>query len=141
MKEFMFFVNVKDVKKQSPDKNLAKATARDSIERLQMAKSIINSQKPKYVLENAYESIRELIDAILYLEGYKSYSHEASVAYLIDLGFSIAEATKIDLLRRKRNGIKYYGENVTKEEAESSLKIAESTIKKLLNKKPELKTS
>lgn len=39
MKEFMFFVNVKDVKKQSPDKNLAKATARDSIERLQMAKS------------------------------------------------------------------------------------------------------
>lgn len=139
MKDFSFFIAKKDVKKQRPDINLAKATTRDSIERLEMARNIINSQKPKYVLENAYESVRELIDAILSLEGYKSYSHEASVAYLARLGFSISEIARIDLLRRKRNGIKYYGEEVTKEEAEESIKTAEEFIGKLLNKRTELK--
>lgn len=139
MKDFSFFVEKRDVKKQSPDINIAKATAKDSIERLELAKSIINSQKPKYVLENAYESIRELIDAILFLDGYKSYSHEASVTYLIKLGFSISDVMKVDLLRRKRNGIKYYGEEANKKEAEESLKIASEFVQKLLNKREELK--
>ena len=76
---------------------------------------------------------------ILFLEGYKSYSHEASISYLSKLGFSISEVTSIDRLRRQRNGIKYYGEDSTKEESAVALKIAEEIIKKLLHKKPELK--
>jgi len=139
MKEFSYFVANKSVKRQPPDMNIAKAAARDSSERLQMAKNIMGAQKPKYVLENAYEAARELIDAILFLNGYKSYSHEASVSYLLDLGFSIAEAMKLDRLRKQRNGIKYYGENATKDDAMEALKLSEEIIKKLLKKRPELR--
>ena len=139
MKEFEFFVENKSVKKQRPDLNLAKASAGEGIERIAMAKSIFSSQKPKYALENAYEAVREVIDAILYLEGYKSYSHEASVAYLLKLGFSISEAKAVDRLRQKRNGIKYYGEDSTKDEATEALKTAEIIINKLLSKKQVLK--
>lgn len=136
MKEFRFFIAKRIVKKQTPDIHLAKATSRESSERLEMAKSIRSSQKAKYVLENAYEAIREMIDAILFLEGYKSYSHEASVAYLLELGFSIADTMNIDRLRKRRNGIKYYGEDATAQEADEALQIAEDAITKLSKRKP-----
>lgn len=139
MKEFSYFIVSKAVKKQTPDIHLAKATARDSLERLDMAKNILHTQKPKYILENAYEAVRELIDGILYQEGYKSYSHEASIAYLHTLGFSQTDIVTVDRLRKKRNGIKYYGENITPEEAVDALQIAERVIKELLKKKPALK--
>ena len=134
MKEFSFFIATKAVKKQTPDKNQAQALARESNERLQLAKSINKAQKPKYVLENAYEAIRELIDAILAGEGYKSYSHEASVAYLHNLGFSITDIMQMDRLRKRRNGIKYYGEDAAQEEADEALKIASDLTLKLLKK-------
>ncbi|MEK6938567.1 MAG: HEPN domain-containing protein [Nanoarchaeota archaeon] len=139
MKEFSYFLVKNEVKKQSPDLNQAKATAKDGLDRLEMAKAILASQKPKYVLENAYEAIREVIDAVLFLEGYKSYSHEASVAYLLLLGFSISEAEKVDWLRRIRNGTKYYGKDAEKEEALEAIKVAESIFPKILDQKPNLK--
>ena len=134
MKEFEFFVNKKVVKRQKADFNLARASINEGLDRLSLAKNIFLTQKPKYVLENSYEAIRELIDAILYSEGYKSYSHEATIAYLLKLGFSISEVNMIDKLRQKRNSIKYYGGDSTKEEAEESLKIAKEVITKLLEK-------
>lgn len=140
MREFSFFLATNAVKKQQPDVHLAQATARESLDRIEMAKSILQSQKPKYALENAYEAMRELIDAILFLEGYKSYSHEASVAYMIKLGFSEGEAGQVDHLRKRRNGIKYYGKDASLEEARVAVATAEAMMKKLFQKNPELKT-
>lgn len=140
MKDFDFFLTTNAVKKQHPDLHLAQATARESLDRLEMAKSILHSQKPKYALENAYEAMRELIDAILFLQGYKSYSHEASVAYLINLGFSEGETGQVDRLRKRRNSIKYYGEDASLKEAKEAVATAEMMITKLFQKKPNLKT-
>lgn len=138
MKEFTFFIQNGSVKKQAPDLNIAKATAKDCLERVQLAKNILTTQKPKYCLENSYEAVRELIDAVLFLEGYKSFSPEASVSYLQNLGFSFSQVMQVDRLRKQRNGIKYYGEDATQKEAEEALVLAEKTIKELLRKKPEL---
>ena len=139
MKDFEFYVTNKLIRKQLSDINLAKATAKDSVERLKLSKDIKDTQKPKYALENAYESIRELIDAILYLDGYKSYTHEGSIAYLKIIGFSEKEIMDIDRLRVLRNKIKYYGENVSKEDAEKAIKTAEDINKNLIKIKPILK--
>ncbi|MBI4016460.1 MAG: HEPN domain-containing protein [Candidatus Aenigmarchaeota archaeon] len=141
MKEFAFFVQNGSVKKQAPDVHTAKATAKDCLERLELAKNILRTQKPKYCLENSYEAIRELIDAVLFLEGYKSFSHEASVSHLQNLGFSFFQVAQVDRLRKQRNGIKYYGEDATQKEAEEAIVLAEKTIKELLRKKPELNHS
>jgi len=83
--------------------------------------------------------IRLLLDAILEMEGYKSYSHEASISYMANLGFSISEINKVDMLRKARNGIKYYGEDATENKAQEAIKTAEEMTKKFLEKKPKLK--
>ncbi len=139
MKEFKYYIIKKSVKKQAPDANTAKATARTAIERISFAKSIINTHKSKFVLENAYESAREYLDAILYLKGYKSYSHEATIAFAHENGLTITEAKTLDNLRKQRHGIKYYGEETTNEEAILAIQLAEKTIRKLSEKFPELK--
>ena len=139
MKDFEFYVKETSIRKISPDLNLAKSLAKDSVERLESSKKMIKFLKPKYALENAYESIREMIDAILEYDGYKSYSHEGSISYMLKLGFSISEVNRIDLLRKARNGIKYYGEDASENEAKQAINSAEEIIKKLLEKRIKLK--
>ncbi len=80
MKEFASFLATNAVRRRQPDVHTATATARDSADRLALAGRLLGKEAPKYVVENAYESVRELVDALLFLHGYKSYSHEASVA-------------------------------------------------------------
>lgn len=128
MKEFEFFLNKKDVKKQSPDENLSKATLKGSLERLELSKSLLNKVKAKYVLENAYEAMREAADSVLYVEGFKSFSHEASIVYLLKKGFNEQDIMEFDRFRKIRNGIKYYGGNCDESDAQSAIKLAEKVI-------------
>lgn len=128
MKEFDFFLKKGDVKRQSPDRNLSRATFKDSLDRLELSKSLLKSFKPKYVLENAYEAMRGAADSLLYIEGFKSYSHEASIAYLLGKGFSEQDISEFDRFRKIRNGIKYYGRDCDESDAESAIKMAERII-------------
>ena len=96
-----------------------------------MAKRIINSEPPKFALENAYEAIREMADAYLYKDGFKSFSHEASIIYLEKLKMPASLVAKADWLRKRRIGIKYYGEDATMEEAQEAILIAEEMFKRL----------
>lgn len=131
VKEFEFFLKKGDVKKQNPDKNLSNATFKDSLDRLELSKNLLQKTKPKYVLENAYEAMREATDSILYREGYKSFSHEASIVYLIKKGFSEQDIIEFDRFRKIRNGIKYYGRDCDESDADSAIKLAEKIITKI----------
>lgn len=130
VKDFEFFINKGEVKKQSSDENLSKATFKESLERMEFAKSLTNA-KPKYVLENAYEAMREAADALLYISGFKSYSHEASIAYLLRKGFNLEEINEFDRFRKIRNGIKYYGRDCDTADADEALKLAEKIVWKI----------
>lgn len=131
MKEFEFFVKKCEVRKQSPDKNLAVATFKDSEERLLLSQSLQQIAKPKYALENAYEAMREAADSLLYNEGFKSFSHEASIVYLLKKGFSQSDIAELDRFRKIRNGIKYYGGDCDKADAEDAIKLADKIINKV----------
>ncbi len=131
MKEFNFFINKGDARKQSPDKNLAKAAFDSGEERLALAKSLQKLAKPKYILENAYEAMREAADSILYAEGFKSFSHEASIAYLLKKGVSESDVAEFDRFRKIRNGIKYYGGDCDESDAEAALSLADKIISKI----------
>ena len=131
VKEFDFFIKKGDVKKQRPDKNLATATFEGSKERLALSQSLQQTAKPKYVLENAYESMREAADSILYREGFKSFSHEASIVYLLKKGFSESDISEFDRFRRIRNGIKYYGTDCDESDAKAAIALAEKIINKI----------
>ena len=132
MKEFTYFVQKGDVKKQSVDKLLATSLAKDAVHRLEYATNQkLTENNAKYVLENAYEALREFADALLHLEGYKSYSHEASIAFLKKFQLTESELNQFDTLRKKRNGSKYYGETADIIEAKEVLQFANTLLPKL----------
>lgn len=71
------------------------------------------------IVEEYYESVLELITALMSAEGYKTRSdipgsHIASIGYLREMhGFPEKDVTLIDTLRKKRSGVKYYGAKVS----------------------------
>ncbi len=135
VKDFEFFLKKGDVKRQNPDKNLSNATLKESLDRLQLAKNLVGKEKPKYILENAYDAMREAADSILYIEGFKSFSHEASISFLSNKNFDETDIIELNRFRKLRNGIKYYGGDCEKVDAELAIKLAEKIIhriKKLL---------
>ena len=134
VKDFEFFLKKGDVKRQSPDKNLAYSTFKESLERIDFAKQLLHKAKPKYVLENAYEAMREAADSVLYNKGFKSFSHEASIVYLLKEGFNEKEIIEFDRFRRIRNGIKYYGKGCDSSDAEQAIQLADRIISKIKEK-------
>jgi len=131
LKEFEYFLKRGEVKRQSKDKNLSDACLRESRERLILVKTILKGAQPKYVLENAYEAMREAADAVLFAEGYKSYSHEASIVYLSEKGISMTDLIEFDRFRRIRNGIKYYGKDCIQEDSEQAIQLAARLIQRI----------
>lgn len=134
VKDFEFFLKKGDVKRQSPDKNLTYSAFKDSLERIEFAKQLLHKAKPKYVLENAYEAMREAADAVLYLRGFKSFSHEASIVYLIKEDFNENDIVEFDRFRKIRNGIKYYGKDCDILDAEQAIQLADNIITKIKEK-------
>ena len=98
------------VTKISPDREKARSL-------LQLAElrekdlAIKSKEFATLILEGYYEIIKELITAIMGIDGYKTVSHELLVSYLAEFyrDFSSAEVQLIDQLRKLRNDIDYRG--------------------------------
>jgi hypothetical protein len=113
----------------SPDGKRADALKSRAKERLS---DIKDNLKPYKLIEEYYEIIKELITSIMYKRGYKTLSHVELVEFASK---EIKELSKkdimlIDELRIKRNGIMYYGEEVTSE----FVKTREESIKTIINR-------
>lgn len=134
MKDFSVFLADGSVKKQQPDMNLSEDLIRDCQERIEDARiSLKMGRKAKFIYENAYEALREAADSVLFAEGYKSFSHEATISFLQRFkGISVKEISEFDRMRIKRNGMKYYGKSCSVEEAKEAVEFAENLIKKLI---------
>jgi len=127
--DFEYFLEKGEVKRTYVrDKNLAKSLLKTAEERL---KDVENLKVAKFKLEFAYEAIIELIEAILALDGYKSYSHLADITYLRKLGFSEDIIVKLDMIRIKRHKSKYYGVDVSEEDAKEAIEFAKTLFEKL----------
>jgi len=133
MLNFEYFVKENKVKKKSVDINLAKSLVRSSKDRFDFAVKLIDT-KPRYALENAYEAVIELTDALLALNGYKSWSHEANIAFLKNFKeFSFVELERLDGIRRKRHSSKYYGVFFEKAEVMREIEFLKTVHRKLNN--------
>ena len=138
---FEDFIKEGSVRKVSPDRQLAKSLVKIALLRLKNLEAMeITDENSFSVVENCYEAIRELIDALMSLKGFKSYSHEANIEFLrkfysVNVGY--ANVNRIDRYRRIRNDIKYEGLLTTKFEANEILentKIIINVLMKLLEK-------
>ena len=118
MMPFEHFLNKGDVRKVAINKELAKSLTKDMFERINKSLMLNINTFSKIVFENIYDGLRGFCDSLLALEGFKSYSHQASIAYLSKYKFDISIIKEFDQLRYKRNGSKYYGEIILKEDAQ-----------------------
>jgi hypothetical protein len=117
MNEFKFYVGENKVKKQRADIELAKSLINDAEERIKKVSKLDINIFSKIIFENVYDALREVIDALLAVDGYKSYSHEASIAYLKKYKIEDSTIKELDSLRYKRNSSKYYGKSISEEDA------------------------
>src|SRR3989338_1571604 len=133
MKDFSVFLMEGSVKQQQPDRNLSEDLAKDCQERFDDAKlSLGTGRKPKFIYENVYEALREAADSILFLKGYKSFSHEATISFLQNFNeINFRKLSECDRMRAKRNGMKYYGKSCSEKEVEDAIEFAEQLMKKL----------
>ena len=79
-------------------------------------------------MANYYDVLRSIVEAISSLDGYKIYSHEAFTYFLKEKGEDLI-AEKFDRFRKIRNGINYYGKNISIEEVKEHI----PEIVKLIN--------
>jgi len=126
MRRFEDFLNTDIVVKTHIDLRRAKNLVEEAKRRKDFLKEIedkieITDKNANYFIENCYDIILELIRSRLLLNGLKTFSHEAEVAYLRNLGFSEKEVEFMNQLRYFRNGIKYYGKEFDKEYAQKVL--------------------
>lgn len=134
MREFESFLNEKDVKKKGKDEARARSLSEEAEKRKKFVERIsLSDEDANYIIENIYDVIRQLIEAKLSLEGYKSYSHEATVSYLKKLDFSDNQIRFLDELRKIRNGIKYYGNKSDKEYTKKALDFMKEVYIELKN--------
>ncbi|MBS3135109.1 hypothetical protein J4406_01920 [Candidatus Woesearchaeota archaeon] len=134
MKDFKIFLEDGSIKRITPNKSLIKSLVNDAIKRLDFYKKLrLDNENSKYILENIYESLRELADAVLIKDGYKSYSHEASITYLLKYNLPLVEINKFDNFRKIRNNSKYYGKPVDLEDSKEIMELAEKLLKDIKN--------
>jgi len=133
MESFESFIKIGEVRKVSPNNARAKKLIKDGEERIEKVNLLEINKFPKFVFENVYDALRDFMLAILLYDGYNADSHKAPIAYLSKKGFDVYIIDRLDKFRYKRNGSKYYGENISVEEAKD-IKEFYSKIKERLNK-------
>lgn len=69
-------------------------------------------------LSLAYDSLRELLEALALKKGYKIYNHECYTAFLKEIMKESLRGDEFDDVRRARNSVNYYGKEISPSEAE-----------------------
>ncbi len=122
------FIDSKKVRRSEPDKPLAKSLIAMSENHIDTIKPIeVTDKTASTIMSDYYEALREIIEAICAVKGYKVYSHEAFTYFLKENGEGLV-AEKFDRFRKIRNSIHYYGKQADKR----SVKEDKEEIEKII---------
>lgn len=133
MKPFQYYIDMEMVRQGSKDKNTAKNILARATRRLEFVRSQeINQDTAPFIFEYAYEVIRECVHGLMIAEGYKPYSHEATVAFIDErykdqFGEKLVRA--FDRYRIIRNDIMYRANPVSMEETIKALETADEYVR------------
>lgn len=125
-----------DLIRVTPDKIKAKSILKMAEITLEMVKTIDENKFPSNAIKEYYEIIRELISALLLLDGYKTYgegAHKRVIDYLEKnyKQFLDYEISTINELRIIRNRISYDGFFVQEDYINRKKEVIEAIINKL----------
>lgn len=105
-----------EIFKISKDNERAKDLFEMAKERLELLK-LIPKDKAYKIIEEYYEIIKELLTAIMYIDGYKTLSHVKLIEYFSSNYKELDEnqIKLINTLRKFRIGVVYYGRKISQE--------------------------
>jgi hypothetical protein len=119
-----------NARKISPDVKRSESLKEVATERINLIKEI-NERNCNFVFEDYYTSILEILQSIVFRDGFNILNH-------ICLGFYLRDVLKReDLfqvyndLRYKRNSLTYYGKRMDYEVAQDTIKKCRKIIKEL----------
>lgn len=110
------------VKVIPPDRIKAKSLIKSAEEAIYSAKKIpFETITLKSIIRELYEGLRQFCEAIGCANGYKFLSHEAITYFIEELLKESKVSSKFDRYRKIRNGINYYGDDVSEETVNEAL--------------------
>ena len=105
-----------------PDRIKAKSLVKSADEAVYSAKKIpFELYTLKSIIRELYEGLRQFCEAIGYVKGYKFLSHEAITYFIEEILNEPKLSAKFDRYRKIRNGINYYGNDVSEETVKEAL--------------------
>jgi hypothetical protein len=125
-------IDKKLAKKVSVDEELIKSLMKTSINRLKTQEKIaIDEITASSKFSLAYDSAREMIEALALKKGFKIYNHESYTAFLKEIIKNSELGEKFDDLRKIRNLINYYGKEITADDSKKLIESAKELRKKV----------
>jgi len=113
-----------------PDENLINSLKKTSENKIKSSDELImNEINSGSKVSLAYDSLRELLEALAIKNGYKIYNHECYTHFLKEIIKESEKGDEFDIIRIERNSINYYAKEISVEEAN----ILISIIKELRN--------
>jgi len=110
--------NKRIVKGVKLDVDLIKSLIKSSKNKIESeCKLIMDDVTASSKLSLAYDSLRELLEALALKNGYKVYNHECYTAFLKEVIKESDKGNEFDDIRKIRNDINYYGKDISVEEA------------------------
>jgi len=118
MMDWLECKNRRMAREASPDEGMIRSLIKSSNNKLESGRRLVMSDvTASSKLSLAYDSLRELLEALALSKGFKIYNHECYSAFLKDVMGSSDKADDFDVIRRVRNSVNYYGKELGKEEA------------------------
>lgn len=106
------------VKEINKDEDFIKSLIRKSRNKLKSEKKLeMEDVTASSKVSLAYDSIRELLEALAIKKGYKVYNHVCYTAFLKEIMKNSDLGERFDEIRKTRNSINYYDKEISVNEA------------------------
>lgn len=120
------------VKEVALDKEMIQALQKSSEKKLRSEeKLVMDDDTAGAKLSLAYDALRELLESIALEHKMKLYNHECYTAFLKEVVKQDELAQDFDAVRKIRNRVNYYGEDIRQEEAASMILLVKQVMARL----------
>lgn len=121
---------VKPTSKDINKINSLRETAKENIK----ASDLLDNNLYYSKITLLYDALRKYLECLAIENGYKIYNHECYTPFLKEILKMSSFADSFDKLRILRNGINYYGKQISLQESKEIIKQLKQSIKVLSSK-------
>ena len=136
IRDFSYYIVRTLAKRATPNPAIARSLVAKAELRLKLVNEKDLTEETSTILfEEVYEALREASQSLMQLKGFKPYSHEAVIAFLIRESLMPESFTKsFDRYRILRNKSVYEAHNVSIETCREAIGFARAEIPKIKEK-------